>query len=57
MKTKSAAVLTIKSPGSMSRKGRRDIADWLKRQADMLLTDGDKYTDGGFIARYLYPAK
>jgi hypothetical protein len=57
MKTKkeqSAAILTIKSPGKMSKKGRRDIAKWLERQAKNLLADGDKYTDGRFTARYLY---
>ncbi len=54
MKTYSAAILTIKEPGKMSRKGRRQIAEWLTRQAQMLVDDGDKYTEGRFTARYIY---
>lgn len=56
MKTQSAAIVTIKSPGRMSKKGRTDIASWLRRQADMLTRMGDKYTEGRFTARYIYPA-
>ena len=60
MKTKSAAILTIKSPGKMSKKGRGDIIKWLRRQADHLQKEGDNYTEGRFTARYIYgcaPAK
>lgn len=53
-KEKSAAVITIKAPGKMSKKGRREIAAWLRRHASMLVKDGDKYTDGRFTGRYLY---
>lgn len=53
-KEKSAAILTIKEPGRMSRKGRTQIAAWLRRQANHFLNYGDKYTHGRFTARYLY---
>lgn len=53
-KEKSAAILTIKEPGLMSARGRRTIAEWLRRQAKMLVKDGDRYTEGRFTARYLY---
>lgn len=54
MKTKSAAIVTIKAPGKMSKKGRKQIADWLRRQAANLSKHGNEYTDGMFTARYLY---
>ncbi len=53
-KEKSAAIITIKAPGKMTAKGRRDIAKWLRRHADMLLKDGKNYTEGRFTGRYLY---
>ncbi len=52
--SKSAAILTMRSPGKMTKRGRRDIAAWLRRHAAMLLRDGDKYTEGRFIGRYMY---
>lgn len=51
---KSAAILTIKSPGTMSKKGRKAIAAWMQRQATDFVQLGDKYTDRKFTARYLY---
>lgn len=54
MKTKTAAVLTIRAPGKMNKKGRRMIAGWLRRQARHFLARGDLYTKGNFKARYLY---
>lgn len=50
---KSAAVLTIKDAPSMTSKGRKDIAKWLRRQAEDLETLGKDYSSG-FRARYLY---
>ena len=51
----SAAILTIKKPGEMTEKGRKDIANWLRNQARNLLRYGKKYNDtGDFRARYLY---
>ena len=52
--TKSAAILTIKSPSLMTLRGRRSIGKWLQRQALMLVRDGKNYTDRQFTARYLY---
>lgn len=53
-KDKSAAVITIKSPGKMTKSGRRDIATWLRKHASMLLKHGDEYTDGRFTGRFIY---
>lgn len=39
-----AAVLTIRRAASMSLKGKKAVANWLRKQADALLTDGDSYT-------------
>ena len=54
MKYKSAAVLTIKGPGRMTSKGRKDIVTWLRDQASFLSKHGKEYTTGRFTARYLY---
>jgi hypothetical protein len=54
MKEQSAAILTIKAPGKMSKRGRKKIAEWLIRNARDFLSLGDKYTDGRFTARYIY---
>lgn len=51
---KSAAIVTIKAPGRMTKKGRKDIAMWLKRHADMLMKHGQNYTNGRFTGRYIY---
>lgn len=52
-KERSAAVLTIKDADQMTKRGRRDIADWLRKQADFLIEHGDQFS-GRFRARYLY---
>lgn len=51
---KSAAVITIKAPGTMTAKGRKAIADWLRHHALMLIKDGAAYTEGRFTGRYMY---
>lgn len=53
-KEKSAAILTLKKPGVMSKRGRKSIADWLRQQASFLLKHGDQYSKTRFTARYLY---
>lgn len=53
-KTKSAAVLTIFDAPLMTKRGRNQVADWLRRQADMLVKDGEFYTPGRFTGRYAY---
>ena len=50
---KSAAVLTIKDAGEMTKRGRKNVADWLRRQAKFLEEDGHVYAPR-FRARYLY---
>ena len=53
-KPKRAATITIKSPGKMTARGRRDIAKWLRQQADHLVKHGKDYTEGRFTAGYNY---
>jgi hypothetical protein len=53
MSEKSAAILTIKDAERMTKKGRKEIATWLRRQAEWLTKHGDNYSKG-FRARYLY---
>ena len=50
---KSAAIVTIKDAPSMSKRGRKAIAKWLRQHADWLEADGDKYSKR-FTGRYLY---
>jgi hypothetical protein len=52
---KVAASLTFYSAAKMSRQGRMDIAAWLRRQADDLVSLGDQYSSGRTCARYHYP--
>jgi hypothetical protein len=53
MKTKSAAIVTIKDAPKMSKRGRKAIAAWLRRQAVFLEQYGTKLSPR-FTARYLY---
>ena len=53
MKQKSAAIVTIKDAAKMSPKGRKDIANWLRRQAAFLERSADQLSSR-FTARYLY---
>lgn len=50
---KSAAIVTIKDAGSMTQEGREQIAQWLRRHADMLIEDGWNYS-ARFTGRYMY---
>lgn len=52
-KHKSAAVLTVFDAAKMTLKGRRDIAKWLQRQANTILTNS-KRLSSRFTARYMY---
>lgn len=52
--TETAAIVTIRGPGKMSKRGRRDIAKWLRHHAECLLKYGDEYTEGRFTGRYMY---
>lgn len=52
-KEKSAAVVTIRKAYWMTPLGRKHIADWLRRQAQALETEGKEYA-ATFRARYLY---
>jgi hypothetical protein len=51
----SAATLAIKRPGTMTKKGRKDIINWLRDQAAFLEKHGKDYTaDGTFRASFRY---
>lgn len=50
---KTAAVVTIKDADKMTKRGRRDIAHWLRRHADWLEECGDKYVSR-FRGAYYY---
>ena len=50
---KTAAVLTIKDAGEMTTRGRKAVAEWLRKQASWLEKDGHVYAPR-FRARYLY---
>lgn len=52
-KEKCAASITIHDAADMSFKGKKEIADWLRKQAKMLLKEGDNYSTR-FRASYLY---
>ena len=49
---KSAAILTIKDASNMTKSGRKNVADWLRNQADLLEEDGWNFSKA-FRARYL----
>jgi type II secretory pathway component PulL len=50
-KTKPAdAVLKVSGADEMTPEKRREVAQWLRRQADSLEREGEKY-DGKFTAR------
>lgn len=53
MKTYAAAVLTVRDAQKMTKKGRKDIAAWLRRQAAFLEQHGQEYAKR-FTARYHY---
>lgn len=50
-----AVILTIRQADAMTKRGRNDVARWLRRQADSLVREGDNYS-ARFTARYHYPA-
>jgi len=46
------ARFTVDQAGEMTERGRREIADWLRIQADNLELEGSQY-DTFFVARYI----
>jgi hypothetical protein len=53
MSVKTAAALKIKQASKMSKQGKKDIAQWLRKQATALIKDGHLYHDDITI-RYQY---
>lgn len=53
-----AAILTVRKPGAMSKRGRTAIAKWLRDRADDIELHGEQLNDtGSFVCRYMYAAK
>jgi len=50
------ARVSIDQAGEMTEKGRREIADWLRIQADNLEEEGTQYS-AFFVARYIAMVK
>lgn len=53
IKRKSAAVLTVFDAPKMTKRGRKQIAAWLRKQAEFMEQYGPELADR-FTARYLY---
>jgi len=53
MKDKSQAIITIYDAPKMSKKGRKAIADWMRRQARFLEHHSGELSSR-FRARYMY---
>lgn len=51
---KVAASIVIHTPGKMNKRGRKDVAKWLRRHADMLVKHGEMYDPVVFRGRYYY---
>ena len=52
-KTKSAAIVTIYDAPSMSKRGRKSIAKWLRQRADIIEKEADALAPR-FTSRYIY---
>lgn len=52
-KEQTAAILTIRRANEMTKKGRRAVAEWLRKQAFTLEEHG-KLLSSRFTARYRY---
>jgi len=52
-KLKTAASITIYGADNMTLKGRRDVAHWMREQADFLVKYGEGYARR-VQSRYLY---
>lgn len=52
-KVKSAAIVTVKDAPAMTKRGRKAIAKWLRKQAEFVENDG-QHLAKRFTARYLY---
>lgn len=52
-KEKSAAIVTIRNASEMTKRGRKQIANWLRKHADWLEESGHHYS-ARFTGRYLY---
>lgn len=52
MPEKAIAIITLRGSQRMTKRGRKVISEWLRKQADALLEDGPDYAEL-FTARYL----
>lgn len=53
MTEKTAAIITIKDGAIMTENGRKEIAKWMRYQAQVLLQDGENFSKQ-YRARYVY---
>jgi hypothetical protein len=52
-KAKAAAVVTVRDGAAMTKRGRFEVARWLRHQANLLEVEGPRYA-ARFTGRYLY---
>ena len=52
-KTQCAAVVTVRDAKRWSKRGRREVAAWIRKQADMIEQYSEAY-EGTCRMRYLY---
>ena len=53
-KEKCAAIITVRKPGSMTLRGRKSIAAWMRRIAGDLETGKNEFMTSRFTARYIF---
>lgn len=53
MKDRSAAIITIRHASQMTKRGKKQVADWMRKQAEFLEQDGNQFA-ARFTARYMY---
>jgi len=53
MKENVIARITVRGWSKYSPEFRKTLADWMRKQADDLEREPEKYTSGLFVARYI----
>ena len=49
---KSAAVITVRDASKMTKRGKKQVAAWMRKHADMLEVEGHNYSRR-FTGRYI----
>lgn len=55
--TCTAAIVTVRDVSSMTKRGRKDIATWLRRQADLVESEESKSLASRYSARFSFVPK